>query len=110
MTETLGSIGMPILCTIHRTGLIEGGSFVWLNSKTAVIGRSSRVNEDGTRQVEEVLNAQGVELLRVDLTGYRLHIDCRMVMVDVDTAIVPRMLQGGGIYCSTSSMIRDSVD
>ena len=51
VTETLGSIGMPILRTIHGTGLMEGGSFVWLNSKTAVIGRSSRVNEEGTRQV-----------------------------------------------------------
>ncbi len=88
VTETLASVGMPILRTIHGTGLMEGGSFVWLNSKTAVIGRSSRVNEEGTRQVEEVLNAQGVELLRVDLTGYRLHIDGALVMIDVDTAII----------------------
>ena len=69
VTETLAKVGMPILRTIHGTGLMEGGSFVWLNPRTAVIGRSSRVNEEGTRQVEEVLNAQGVELLRVDLTG-----------------------------------------
>jgi N-dimethylarginine dimethylaminohydrolase len=88
VSETLASIGMPILRTIHGTGIMEGGSFVWLNSKTAVIGRSSRVNEEGTRQVEEVLNAQGVELLRVDLTGYRLHIDGALVMIDVDTAII----------------------
>jgi len=88
VTETLATIGMPILRTIHGTGLMEGGSFVWLNPRTAVIGRSSRVNEEGTRQVEEVLAAQGVELLRVDLTGYRLHIDGALVMIDVDTAII----------------------
>ena len=88
VTETLARVGMPILRTIHGTGLMEGGSFVWLNPRTAVIGRSSRVNEEGTRQVEEVLNAQGVELLRVDLTGYRLHIDGALVMIDVDTAII----------------------
>jgi N-dimethylarginine dimethylaminohydrolase len=88
VTETLAAAGMPILRTIHGAGVMEGGSFVWLNSKTAVIGRSSRVNEEGTRQVEEVLNAQGVELLRVDLTGYRLHIDGTLVMIDVDTAII----------------------
>ncbi len=88
VSETLAAIGMPILRTIHGTGLMEGGSFVWLNPRTAVIGRSSRVNEEGTRQVEEVLNAQGVELLRVDLTGYRLHIDGALVMIDVDTAII----------------------
>ncbi len=88
VTETLAAIGMPILRTVHGTGLMEGGSFVWLNPRTAVIGRSSRVNEEGTRQVEEVLSAQGVELLRVDLTGYRLHIDGALVMVDVDTAVI----------------------
>jgi N-dimethylarginine dimethylaminohydrolase len=88
VTETLASIGMPILRTVHGTGLMEGGSFVWLNPRTAVIGRSSRVNEEGTRQVEEVLAAQGVELQRVDLTGYRLHIDGALVMIDIDTAII----------------------
>lgn len=88
VTETLAAAGMPILRTIHGHGLMEGGSFVWLNAETAVIGRSSRVNEEGARQVEEVLRAQGVSLLRVDLTGYRLHIDAALVMIDVDTAIV----------------------
>ena len=29
-----------------------------------------------------------MELLRVDLTGYRLHIDGALVMIDVDTAII----------------------
>ncbi len=88
VTETLAKIGMPILRTVHGTGLMEGGSFVWLKPKLAVVGRSARVNEEGTRQVEEVLTAQGAELIRVDLTGYRLHIDGMLVMIDVDTAIV----------------------
>ena len=87
-TETLASIGMPILRTIHGTGLMEGGSFAWLKPGIAAVGRSNRVNEEGTRQVEEVLKAQGCELLRVDLTGYRLHIDGNLVMIDVDTAII----------------------
>ena len=87
-TETLAAIGMPILRTIHGTGLMEGGSFAWLKPGIAAVGRSSRVNEEGTRQVEEVLKAQGCELLRVDLTGYRLHIDGNLVMIDVDTAII----------------------
>ncbi len=87
-TQTLAHIGMPILRTVHGAGLMEGGSFAWLNEKTAVIGLSTRVNEEGARQVEEVLNAQGAEVIRVELTGYRLHIDGNLVMVDADTAIV----------------------
>ncbi|MEE8121011.1 MAG: arginine deiminase-related protein, partial [Anaerolineales bacterium] len=32
VTRTLAKLGMPILHTVHGTGLMEGGSFVWLNS------------------------------------------------------------------------------
>jgi len=87
-TETLARLGMPILRTVHGTGIMEGGSFAFINPRTAVVGLSSRVNEDAARQVEEVLRVQGVELLRVHLTGYRLHIDGAFVMVDVATAII----------------------
>jgi len=87
-TETLARLGMPILRTIHGTGIMEGGSFAFVTPKVAVIGLSSRVNEEGTRQVEEVLNVLGVKLLRVHLTGYRLHIDGAFVMIDADTAII----------------------
>jgi N-dimethylarginine dimethylaminohydrolase len=88
VTRTLAKLGMPILRTIHGTGILEGGSFAFINPKTAVVGLSSRVNEEGGRQLEEVLKVQGIELLRVHLTGYRLHIDGAFVMVDVDTAII----------------------
>ncbi|MBM3571929.1 MAG: amidinotransferase [Alphaproteobacteria bacterium] len=88
VTETLAKLGMPILRTIHGTGIMEGGSFAFINPKTAVIGLSSRVNEEAARQLEEVLRVQGVELIRVHLTGYRLHIDGAFVMIDVDTAII----------------------
>lgn len=86
--RTVSHLGMPVLRTIHGSGLMEGGSFMWLDSKTAVVSRSTRGNEEGARQIEEVLNVQGVELMRVDVTGYRLHIDGMIVMLDVDKAII----------------------
>ncbi|HUF55730.1 MAG TPA: arginine deiminase family protein [Thermohalobaculum sp.] len=88
VTETLALLGMPILRTINGTGLMEGGSFVWLKPGLAAIGRSSRVNEEGARQVEEVLQATGAQVMRVDLPGYRLHLDGALVMLDADVAIV----------------------
>ena len=87
VTRTLARLGCPVLRTISGVGIAEGGSFGWLNRKTAVIGLSSRVNEEGARQVEEVLSSQGVELLKVQLTGYRLHIDGLFVMIAPDLAI-----------------------
>ncbi len=88
VTSTLARLGCPILRTIHGTGIMEGGSFARVNEKVAVIGLSSRVNEEGARQVEEVLRAQGVELIKIHLSGYRLHIDGVFVMIDVDTALI----------------------
>jgi len=87
VTQALARAGCPILRTLNGTALMEGGSFVWLRPGLGVIGRSSRVNEEGTRQVEEVIRASGAELIRLDLTGYRLHLDGALVMIDADTAI-----------------------
>jgi N-dimethylarginine dimethylaminohydrolase len=87
-SRTLAKHGVPILRTLNGTATMEGGSFAWLNSRTAVIGRSIRVNEDGANQVGEVLRRQGVELICVDLCGYQIHIDGALVMIDVDLAIV----------------------
>jgi len=88
VTRTLAKLGMPILRTVHGTGMIEGGSFAWLNSRTAVVGRGIRVNDEGIAQVAEVLTLQGVELIVVDLQGYDIHIDGHFLMVDVDLALV----------------------
>ena len=96
VSKTLVNLGMPILRTLHGTALMEGGSFAWLNSKTAAIARSICVNDEGCDQVEQVLNAQGVELLRIDMTGYDIHIDGALTMIDVDVAIVdPDLLPYG---------------
>jgi N-dimethylarginine dimethylaminohydrolase len=86
-TRTLAKLGMPILHTIHGTGLMEGGSFVWLNSRTAVVSVGHRSNAEGARQLGEILKNFGVELLCVDNTGYGLHIDGSFVMVDTDLAL-----------------------
>jgi N-dimethylarginine dimethylaminohydrolase len=86
-TRTLARLGCPILRTISGTGMAEGGSFAWLNCRTAVMGLSSRVNEEGANQVAEVLRSQGVELIKLHLTGYRLHIDGLFVMIAPDLAL-----------------------
>lgn len=88
VTRTLAKHGVPVLRTLHGTATMEGGSFAWLNSRTAVIGRSIRVNDEGATQVAEVLRRQNVELLCVDLCGYLIHIDGAMVMIDHDLAII----------------------
>lgn len=88
VTRTLAKLGVPILRTIHSTGMLEGGSFAWVNPQTAVVGRSIRINNEAIEQLDDVLKRQGVELLVVDLNGYTIHIDGSFVMVDKDLALV----------------------
>jgi N-dimethylarginine dimethylaminohydrolase len=88
ITRTLARLGIPILRTLSGSALMEGGSFAWINPKTAVIGCGIRVNREGAEQVAEVLRRQGVELLAIDLVGYDIHIDGSFQMIDRDLALV----------------------
>ena len=88
VSRTLANLGMPILRTLHGTAMAEGGSFAWLDERTAAIGRSICVNDEGIRQIAEVLRVQGVELVCVDMTGYSIHIDGALTMIDRGLAIV----------------------
>jgi len=93
VSRTLANLGMPIVRTITGEGMIEGGSFAWLNSETAVVGRGIRVNDEAIEQLAEVLNRQDVDLMVVDLPAYSIHIDGWMLMVDVDLCLLdPRGL------------------
>ncbi|MFM9125928.1 MAG: arginine deiminase family protein, partial [Actinomycetota bacterium] len=52
-TRTLAKHGIPILRTLNGSAVMEGGTFAWLNDRTAVIGCGVRVNREGARQVGE---------------------------------------------------------
>ncbi|MEZ4522583.1 MAG: arginine deiminase family protein [Thermomicrobiales bacterium] len=88
VTRVLAGLGIPIIRTIAGTGLLEGGSFCFLNGSTAAVGMSFRQNEEGVRQLEEALAVTGVRLIRVPLTGHALHLDGGIVMVDHDRALI----------------------
>ena len=88
ITRTLAEIGVPILRTLSGTAVMEGGSFAWINDRTAVIGCGIRVNREGADQIGDVLKRQGVELIVIDLVGYDIHIDGSFQMVDRDLALV----------------------
>jgi N-dimethylarginine dimethylaminohydrolase len=88
ITKKVAEIGMPILHTIHGEGLMEGGSFGFLNEKTAMISLSARGNRCAVDQVKHVLEVQGVDLIEVPLVGYSMHIDGAIVMVDHGKALL----------------------
>ncbi len=86
--RAFGKIGMPILGAVQGAGCAEGGSFAMLDPQTAVIGRSARVNREGTEQVRRILAEQGVQLVAVDLPANRIHLDSVFLQLDRDKALV----------------------
>jgi N-dimethylarginine dimethylaminohydrolase len=88
VTRKLAALGMPILRTIHGSGLFEGGSFAFLDERTAAIGLSFRQNVEAARQIAEVLAVSGIKLIEVPLTGHSLHLDNACVMVDRKLALI----------------------
>ncbi|MBO2944418.1 amidinotransferase [Paenibacillus sp. F411] len=88
LASTLSRAGMPILGMIQGKGLAEGGSFTMLDERTAVIGRSERVNADGIHQVRQLLSLQDIELMTVELPASIIHLDEAFVIVDHQKALV----------------------
>lgn len=93
-SRAFNRIGIPQLGTVQGHGFAEGGSFIMLDPETAVIGRSERVNQEGIRQIRQILSIQGIRLLAIDLPSTIIHLDEAFLMVDrrkalVNTALLP---------------------
>lgn len=88
ISKKVAEIGMPILHTIHGEGLMEGGSFCFLDESHAAIGLSKRGNRCAADQVRKVLEVQGIELVEIPLVGFSMHVDGAIVMIDHDKALI----------------------
>lgn len=88
ITRIVAAEGLPILHTVTGTGTLEGGSLVKLRDGLAAFGTSIRCNEEGARQLQAVFARIGWELLVVPLTGYTIHLDLHLTMVDRDRCLV----------------------
>jgi N-dimethylarginine dimethylaminohydrolase len=86
-TQAVAALGMPILRTIHGTGMLEGGTVIKLTPRVYAFGTSIRCNPEGARQLAEVLGPLGVELITVPLVGWSIHLDGHLSMVDRDKAL-----------------------
>ena len=54
----LESQGYSILGGIDSPGKMEGGDLVWLNDKTCAVGHGYRTNEEGIRQLQNLLGPE----------------------------------------------------
>jgi N-dimethylarginine dimethylaminohydrolase len=86
-------MGVPVLGGIEAPGTVEGGDFVWLDERTAAVGRGYRTNAEGIRQLRELLADDVDRLLVVPLPHWRgpgdvFHLMSILSPVDRDLAVV----------------------
>jgi len=65
-----GKLGLPVAGSVTGAGKIEGGDVVWLDGKTLAVGRGYRTNDEGIRQVREILG-ESVEVVVAPLPHWR---------------------------------------
>jgi dimethylargininase len=113
--ESLGrrleELGIPILGAIQGEATAEGGDLLWLDRHTLAVGQGFRTNAEGLRQLREILEPLGVEVVPVELPYFGgpeacLHLLSLISLVDDDLAVVYlpllavpfwRLLRGRGI-------------
>jgi N-dimethylarginine dimethylaminohydrolase len=91
-SQTFSRLGIPILGTIQGNGFVEGGSFSMLDEKTALIGRSERVNLSGIEQLRQILSIQNIQLITIDLPSTIIHLDEAFLLLDQNKALVNKAL------------------
>jgi N-dimethylarginine dimethylaminohydrolase len=90
---TLTDLGVPIAGRIVEPGTLEGGDCLWLDERTLAVGRGYRTNTEGIQQLTQLLAAQGVAVVPVELPYWHgpaecLHLLSLISLVDSDLAVV----------------------
>ncbi len=91
--ETMAELAIPIVGRVVAPGTVEGGDCLWLDERTLVVGRGYRTNDEGIRQLAEILAPQGVAVVAVDLPhwhgpGECLHLLSLISVLDERLAVV----------------------
>jgi N-dimethylarginine dimethylaminohydrolase len=83
----LADLGVPILKTLTGDATFEGADLMWLDEKTAMIGRGHRTNQAAIEQITAVLAEIGCETIAVDLPYGTMHFMGMLRIADRDLAI-----------------------
>jgi N-dimethylarginine dimethylaminohydrolase len=91
--QTYLNQAIPILGKIKAPGTLEGGDVAWLDKKTLAVGYTYRTNEEGIKQLKNMLEPKGVEVIVVELPHYKgasdvFHLMSIFSPIDKDLAVV----------------------
>jgi len=87
VAAALASAGVPILATLTGCATFEGADLIWIDRRTALLGRGLRTNAEGARQVSDQLARIGVEAVVVDMPWGTMHLMGMLRIVGPDLAL-----------------------
>lgn len=84
---------MKVLGEIKSPGTLEGGDVAWLDEDTLAVGLTYRTNEEGIKQLKNLLSPHGVNIIVVPLPHYKgpsdvFHLMSILSPVDNNLAVV----------------------
>ena len=87
------SLGIPVHGAVTGEGRVEGGDVIWIDQRTLAVGRGYRTNDEGIRQLGELLGECIDELIVVPLPHWRgpgdvFHLMSMISPIDHDLALV----------------------
>ena len=85
--------GIPVLGRIEGEGTLEGGDFIWLTESIACVGRGYRTNDEGVRQLRDILAPCSEKVVEVPLPHWKgpsdvFHLMSVISPIDVNLALV----------------------
>jgi len=91
--KTFINESIPILGKIESPGTLEGGDVAWLDDKTLAVGHTYRTNEEGIKQLKNLLEPKEIEIIVAELPHYKgasdvFHLMSILSPVDKDLAVV----------------------
>lgn len=86
-------LGIPIVGSISGEGTVEGGDVAWIDERTLAVGRGYRTNDEGIRQLRDLLGDCIDELIVVPLPHWKgpsdvFHLMSILSPVDSDLSLV----------------------
>lgn len=88
VARTLGNLGIPVLKILTGTATFEGADLMWVDARTAVIGRGLRTNQAAIDQITTLLSEMGITTLAFDIPFGTMHFMGMLRAVDNDLAFV----------------------
>lgn len=99
VAKKIADIGIPIVRSIHGSGIFDGACATWVDKETVFVGTGTRCNQEGLRQVTETFKSMGVKnIITLSIARNQNHLDGFLSIVDKKLAVTYPYITPNIIY------------